>query len=375
MAPEQVRGDRVTPACDVFLAWARSSRRRHRRPALRGGEQRGARDDVPHRRRRIPTWTAYRRASPTSYGMVCARTPPPAPASTRSWSASARRTPSWKDAPATRGCPARWWPNSGGTPCGCSTRRTRPSAPHRLRRRPRVRPPPPAQEPAPGSAPAALDLSKSSAAPTPTSAPAPEVAPEHAATPPPPGRTGLDGPPPDADRGRRPDVPAGRTARRAPRVRPSPAAPQPHGPARVRLSAGRLGRARLVRPHATVRTGPARHAGRPGRPRARAAAQKWLLHRRPDRRGAGRRARRGRFRLRADAGRQHRQGHRRRQGVLGRVQSPTSPDSSPSSPSTPSSLPTRPRPRRPRTAARSRRGSSAPGTPPSTTRRATTPAD
>ncbi|MFE2972310.1 protein kinase [Streptomyces sp. NPDC059340] len=43
----------------------------------------------------------------------------------------------------------------------------------------------PAPEPAPGSAPAALDLSKPSAAPTP--APAPEVAPEHAATPPPPG--------------------------------------------------------------------------------------------------------------------------------------------------------------------------------------------
>ncbi|MFF3140740.1 protein kinase, partial [Streptomyces sp. NPDC057927] len=45
----------------------------------------------------------------------------------------------------------------------------------------------PAQDPAPGSAPAALDLSKSSAAPAPTPAPAPEVAPEHAATPPPPG--------------------------------------------------------------------------------------------------------------------------------------------------------------------------------------------
>ncbi|MCX5091812.1 protein kinase [Streptomyces sp. NBC_00365] len=43
----------------------------------------------------------------------------------------------------------------------------------------------PAPEPAQGSAPAALDLSKPSAAPTPT--PAPEVAPEHAATPPPPG--------------------------------------------------------------------------------------------------------------------------------------------------------------------------------------------
>lgn len=41
----------------------------------------------------------------------------------------------------------------------------------------------PAQEPAPGSAPAALDLSKSTPAPT----PAPEVAPEHTATPPPPG--------------------------------------------------------------------------------------------------------------------------------------------------------------------------------------------
>jgi serine/threonine protein kinase len=43
----------------------------------------------------------------------------------------------------------------------------------------------PAPEPAQGSAAAALDLSKPSAAPTP--APAPEVAPEHAATPPPPG--------------------------------------------------------------------------------------------------------------------------------------------------------------------------------------------
>ncbi|MFF2516932.1 protein kinase [Streptomyces sp. NPDC058086] len=43
----------------------------------------------------------------------------------------------------------------------------------------------PAPEPAPGSAPAALDLSKPSAVPTP--APTPEVAPEHAATPPPPG--------------------------------------------------------------------------------------------------------------------------------------------------------------------------------------------
>jgi serine/threonine protein kinase len=43
----------------------------------------------------------------------------------------------------------------------------------------------PAPEPAQGSAAAALDLSKPSAAPTPT--PAPEVAPEHTATPPPPG--------------------------------------------------------------------------------------------------------------------------------------------------------------------------------------------
>ncbi|MFE2313919.1 protein kinase [Streptomyces sp. NPDC059441] len=43
----------------------------------------------------------------------------------------------------------------------------------------------PAPEPAQGSAAAALDLSKPSAAPTPT--PVPEVAPEHTATPPPPG--------------------------------------------------------------------------------------------------------------------------------------------------------------------------------------------
>lgn len=88
--------------------------------------------------------------------------------------------------------------------------------------------------PAPESAPAALDLSKSSAAPAPTPAPAPEVAPEHAATPPPPGGpassdhlptliAGADQtPPPGAP-------PAAHPAYGHPQQHPSPTGPPAYG--------------------------------------------------------------------------------------------------------------------------------------------------
>ncbi|MFJ8022102.1 protein kinase [Streptomyces sp. NPDC096311] len=90
----------------------------------------------------------------------------------------------------------------------------------------------PAQEPAPGSAPAALDLSKPSAAPTAT--PAPEVAPEHAATPPPPGGpastdhlpkliAGADQTPPPAA------PPAAHPAYGHPQQHPSPTGPPAYG--------------------------------------------------------------------------------------------------------------------------------------------------
>ncbi|MFF1744346.1 serine/threonine-protein kinase [Streptomyces mirabilis] len=90
----------------------------------------------------------------------------------------------------------------------------------------------PAQEPAQGSAPAALDLSKPSAAPTPT--PAPEVAPEHTATPPPPGEpastdhlptliAGADQTPPSAA------PPAAHPAYGHPQQHPSPTGPPAYG--------------------------------------------------------------------------------------------------------------------------------------------------
>ncbi|MFE2687717.1 serine/threonine-protein kinase [Streptomyces mirabilis] len=90
----------------------------------------------------------------------------------------------------------------------------------------------PAQEPAQGSAPAALDLSKPSAVPTPT--PAPEVAPEHTATPPPPGEpastdhlptliAGADQTPPSAA------PPAAHPAYGHPQQHPSPTGPPAYG--------------------------------------------------------------------------------------------------------------------------------------------------
>ncbi|MGW3975208.1 serine/threonine-protein kinase [Streptomyces mirabilis] len=186
MAPEQVRGDRVTPACDVFclgsvLSYAATGALpfgaansgvhammfriaqedpdldgvpegladlvRHclrKDPAARPGldeilERIGAEDTVVEGRSRDPWLPSALVAQLGRHAVRLLDTENPA------------ERPAPAPAPSTRQATA------------------------------------PAQEPAPGSAPAALDLSKSSAAPAPTPAPAPEVAPEHAATPPPPG--------------------------------------------------------------------------------------------------------------------------------------------------------------------------------------------
>jgi serine/threonine protein kinase len=186
MAPEQVRGDRVTPACDVFclgsvLSYAATGALpfgaansgvhammfriaqedpdldgvpegladlvRHclrKDPAARPGldeilERIGAEDTVVEGRSRDPWLPSALVAQLGRHAVRLLDTENPA------------ERPAPAPAPSTRQATA------------------------------------PAQDPAPGSAPAALDLSKSSAAPAPTPAPAPEVAPEHAATPPPPG--------------------------------------------------------------------------------------------------------------------------------------------------------------------------------------------
>lgn len=186
MAPEQVRGDRVTPACDVFclgsvLSYAATGALpfgaansgvhammfriaqedpdldgvpegladlvRHclrKDPAARPGldeilERIGAEDTVVEGRSRDPWLPSALVAQLGRHAVRLLDTENPA------------ERPAPAPAPSTRQATA------------------------------------PAQDPAPGSAPAALDLSKSSAAPAPTPAPAPEVAPEHAATPPPSG--------------------------------------------------------------------------------------------------------------------------------------------------------------------------------------------
>jgi serine/threonine protein kinase len=186
MAPEQVRGDRVTPACDVFclgsvLSYAATGalpfgaansgvhammfRIAQEDPDLDGVPE-GLADLVRHCLRKDP---AARPGLDEILERIGAEDTVVEGRSRDPWLPSALVAQLGRHAvrlldtenPAERPAPAP------APPTGQATA--------------------PAQEPAPGSAPAALDLSKSSAAPTPTSAPAPEVAPEHAATPPPPG--------------------------------------------------------------------------------------------------------------------------------------------------------------------------------------------
>ncbi|MFE4630644.1 serine/threonine-protein kinase [Streptomyces mirabilis] len=186
MAPEQVRGDRVTPACDVFclgsvLSYAATGalpfgaansgvhammfRIAQEDPDLDGVPE-GLADLVRHCLRKDP---AARPGLDEILERIGAEDTVVEGRSRDPWLPSALVAQLGRHAvrlldtenPAERPAPAPAPPTRQATA--------------------------PAQEPAPESAPAALDLSKSSAAPAPAPAPAPEVAPEHAATPPPPG--------------------------------------------------------------------------------------------------------------------------------------------------------------------------------------------
>lgn len=186
MAPEQVRGDRVTPACDVFclgsvLSYAATGalpfgaansgvhammfRIAQEDPDLDGVPE-GLADLVRHCLRKDP---AARPGLDEILERIGAEDTVVEGRSRDPWLPSALVAQLGRHAvrlldtenPAERPAPAPAPPTRQATA--------------------------PAQEPAPGSTPAALDLSKSSAAPAPTPAPAPEVAPEHAATQPPPG--------------------------------------------------------------------------------------------------------------------------------------------------------------------------------------------
>ncbi|MFD8126482.1 serine/threonine-protein kinase [Streptomyces mirabilis] len=233
MAPEQVRGDRVTPACDVFclgsvLSYAATGalpfgaansgvhammfRIAQEDPDLDGVPE-GLADLVRHCLRKDP---AARPGLDEILERIGAEDTVVEGRSRDPWLPSALVAQLGRHAvrlldtenPAERPAPAPAPPTRQATA--------------------------PAQEPAPGSAPAALDLSKSSAAPAPTPAPAPEVAPEHAATPPPPGGpassdhlptliAGADQtPPPGAP-------PAAHPAYGHPQQHPSPTGPPAYG--------------------------------------------------------------------------------------------------------------------------------------------------
>ncbi|MFB8129886.1 serine/threonine-protein kinase [Streptomyces mirabilis] len=233
MAPEQVRGDRVTPACDVFclgsvLSYAATGalpfgaansgvhammfRIAQEDPDLDGVPE-GLADLVRHCLRKDP---AARPGLDEILERIGAEDTVVEGRSRDPWLPSALVAQLGRHAvrlldtenPAERPAPAPAPPTRQATA--------------------------PAQEPAPESAPAALDLSKSSAAPAPTPAPAPEVAPEHAATPPPPGGpassdhlptliAGADQtPPPGAP-------PAAHPAYGHPQQHPSPTGPPAYG--------------------------------------------------------------------------------------------------------------------------------------------------
>ncbi|MFD6994966.1 protein kinase [Streptomyces mirabilis] len=231
MAPEQVRGDRVTPACDVFclgsvLSYAATGalpfgaansgvhammfRIAQEDPDLDGVPE-GLADLVRHCLRKDP---AARPGLDEILERIGAEDTVVDGRSRDPWLPSALVAQLGRHAvrlldtenPAERPAPAPAPPTRQATA--------------------------PAQEPAPGSVPAALDLSKPSAAPTP--APAPEVAPEHAATPPPPGGpastdhlptliAGADQTPPPAA------PPAAHPAYGHPQQHPSPTGPPAYG--------------------------------------------------------------------------------------------------------------------------------------------------
>ncbi|MER5693097.1 protein kinase domain-containing protein [Streptomyces mirabilis] len=186
MAPEQVRGDRVTPACDVFCLGSVLSY------AATGALPFGAANSGVHAMMfRIAQEDPDLDGVPEGLADLvrhCLRKDPAA----RPGLDEILERIGAEDTVVEGRSRDPWLPSALVAQLGRHAVRLLDTENPAERPAPAPAPPPgqataPAQEPAPGSAPAALDLSKSSAAPTPTSAPAPEVAPEHAATPPPPG--------------------------------------------------------------------------------------------------------------------------------------------------------------------------------------------
>ena len=156
MSPEQVRGERVTPASDVFclgsvLAYAATGRQ----PFGTGDSGVHARD-VPHRPGGARPGGAARGAARSWSPTACGRTRPPGPPWTSCWTRTAGPETALRTAPTSPGCRAASSPSSGGTPYSSWTWRR------------------PADAPAPG-------------VPAPPSAP-PGFTGVQAAVPPPPGR-------------------------------------------------------------------------------------------------------------------------------------------------------------------------------------------
>ncbi|MFJ1605627.1 serine/threonine-protein kinase [Streptomyces sp. NPDC088253] len=182
MAPEQVRGDRVTPACDVFCLGSVLSY------AATGALPFGAASSGVH-----ATMFRIAQEDPDLDGVPegladlvrhCLRKDPAA----RPGLDEILERIGAEDTVVDGRSRDPWLPSALVAQLGRHAVRLLDT--ENPDERPAPAPAPPAQkatvpapEPAPGSTPAALDLSKPPAAPT----PAPEVAPEHAATPPPPG--------------------------------------------------------------------------------------------------------------------------------------------------------------------------------------------
>ncbi|MFK0023567.1 serine/threonine-protein kinase [Streptomyces sp. NPDC090798] len=182
MAPEQVRGDRVTPACDVFCLGSVLSY------AATGALPFGAASSGVH-----ATMFRIAQEDPDLDGVPegladlvrhCLRKDPAA----RPGLDEILERIGAEDTVVDGRSRDPWLPSALVAQLGRHAVRLLDT--ENPDERPAPAPAPPAQkatvpasESAPGSTPAALDLSKPPAAPT----PAPEVAPEHAATPPPPG--------------------------------------------------------------------------------------------------------------------------------------------------------------------------------------------
>ncbi|MGW1758512.1 protein kinase domain-containing protein [Streptomyces mirabilis] len=229
MAPEQVRGDRVTPACDVFCLGSVLSY------AATGALPFGAANSGVHAMMfRIAQEDPDLDGVPEGLADLvrhCLRKDPAA----RPGLDEILERIGAEDTVAEGRSRDPWLPSALVAQLGRHAVRLLDTENPDERPAPAPAPPArqataPAQEPAPGSAPAALDLSKSTPAPT----PAPEVAPEHTATPPPPGGpastdrlptliAGADPTPPPAA------PPAAHPAYGHPQQHPSPTGPPAYG--------------------------------------------------------------------------------------------------------------------------------------------------